>query len=361
MSLTNSSDQASLDFREKLEVERAATTNTINTVNQDFVFLTLEYKKFKQAFTNLVSEKNIDLTTSYLILENTKKVGSKYELQFVVKGSQEARKIETTDPTFYTFKETFNNALNKARLITQDDKPTQSTRALVPSLQMEALEVIDAASWGTAIVSLLQYDNSQEGSISSLTTTLQIQAYYGLFQSTTALGQGAFAISQVVSELAGNQLLSISERMGTKILNAATKATGSTKTALSVMGKLVSNSLTVVTGVIGIVVDSIALANLDPNDPQFDSAVTSLSFSIASFGLGLVSIFGGSIVSSAAGALAVPLAGLAIGLGALIQITSENWERCRLLGGYTMDMERGIYCPKSTIYWHPICLFPYHP
>ncbi|WP_041232954.1 TcdA/TcdB pore-forming domain-containing protein [Cylindrospermum stagnale] len=252
MSLPNSSNQTQFDLTEKLNAERATTIKTINTVNQDFIILTLDYQKFKQAVKTLALDKNIDLKTSYLILENTKKIGDKYELQFVVKGSQEARKIETNDPTFYAFKETFNTALNKARLITQDEKPTQSTRALVPSLQMEALDVIDSASWGTAISAFIEYANSDE-EISSLPTTLQIQAYYGLFQSGLTLGQGAFSITQVMSDLAGNKFISLSEKMGNKLLLAAKGADGLKKTALNAMGKLVSNSLTIATGVFSIV------------------------------------------------------------------------------------------------------------
>jgi TcdA/TcdB pore forming domain len=339
MSLPNSSNQTQFDLTEKLKAERDTTIQTINTVNQGFIILTLKYKEFKEAVQNLASKENIDLKTSYLILENTKKVDDKYELQFVVKGSQETRKIETNDPTFYAFKETFNKALNKARLITQDEKPTQSTRALVPALKMEALDVIDAASWGTAIASFIEYANSDE-EISSLTTTLQIQAYYGLFQSGLTLGQGAFSIAQTVSDLAGNKFISLSEKIGDKILLAAKGAKGLKKTALNAMGKIVSNSLTIATGVFSIVIDSIALAKLDPNDPKFNSSVMSLSFNVISFSLGLVSIFGGSVASSFAGSLAVPLAGFAIALGGLIQMTDLQWENCRRLGEYTKELEK---------------------
>jgi hypothetical protein len=69
----------------------------------------------------------------------------------------------------------------------------------------------------------------------------------------------------------------------------------------------------------------------------------SLSFNVLSFGLGLASIFGGSVASSFAGGLAIPLAGLAIGLGGLIQITDSQWERCRLLGEYTIALERSYH------------------
>jgi hypothetical protein len=261
MSLPNSSNQTQFDLTEKLKAERATTIQTINTVNQDFIILTLEYKKFKQAVKTLAVDKNIDLNTSYLILENTKKLGDKYELQFIVKGSQEYRRIETNDSTFYAFKEIFNTALNKARLITQDEQPTSSTRALAPSL-MEGLDLIDSASWGTSIAAFIEYANSDE-EISSLSTTLQIQAYYGLFQSGLTLGQGAFSITQVISDLAGNKFISLSEKMGNKILLAAKGADGLKKTALNAMGKLVSNSLTIATGVFSIVIDSIALAKLD--------------------------------------------------------------------------------------------------
>ena len=336
---SNSSNQTQFDLTEKLNAERATTINTINTVNQDFITLTLDYKKFKEALKTLAVDKNIDLETSYLILENTKKIGDTYELEFVVRGSQKARKIETNNPVFYSFKETFNTGLNKARLITQDEKPTRSTRALGPSLQMEALEVIDSASWGTAIVAFMEYANRDE-EISSLPTTLQIQAYYGLFQSGLTLGQGAFSITQVMSDLAGNKFISLSEKVGNKILLAAKGADGLKKTALNAMGKIVSNSLTIATGVFSVVIDSIALAKLDPNDPRFNSSVMSLSFNVISVGLGLVSIFGGSVASSFAGGLAVPLAGLAIGLGSLIQITDSQWERSRRLGEYTLELEK---------------------
>jgi hypothetical protein len=335
MSLSNSLDQNSLN----VNVTKTLISKNSTTVSQDFLSLALEYQKLKSALENLAEQKEIDLKTSYLILETTKKNGSKYELQFVVKGSNKPiifETFETNDATFYLFKETLNAALKKARFITEDRK---SSRASLPSLNIERLEVIDAASWGTAIAALIEFSNNDEP-ISSLTTTLQIQAYYGLFQSGITLGQGIFQITQVVSDLAGNQIISLSEKIGNKILDAAAQATGPTQKALSAMGKIASNSLTVATGIISLGLEIAAIAQLNPGDPQFASSATSLSFSIISFGLGLTSILAGPVVSSFAGALAVPIAGLGIGLGALIQLTGKQWENCRRLGEYTIELEK---------------------
>jgi hypothetical protein len=328
---SSSSDQTSLNLTEKLGEENSTT------VSQYFLSLALEYQKLKQALKKLAEEKKIDLNTSYLLLENTKKKGSKYELQFLVKNSNNPIILETDEAIFYSFKETFNTALNKAKSITGDE---ESTRASAPSLNREPLEIVDAASLGTAIAALIEFSTNDEEPISSLTTTLQIQAYYGLFQSGLTLGQGAFQIAQVVSDLAGNKFISLSEKIGNKILNAATKTTGSTKTALSAMGKVVSNSLTVAAGVISLGLEIAAIAQLSPGDIGFVGSVTNLSFSLISFGLGLTSILAGSVVSSFAGALTIPVAGLGFGLGALIQLTGKQWENCFRLGEYTIELEK---------------------
>jgi hypothetical protein len=137
MSSSNSSDQAPLISTEKLGCENSTT------VNQYFLCIVLKYQELKQALKTLAQEESINLETSYLILQNTKQIGSKYELQFVSKDSTQPITIETNADIFYLFKETFNAALDKARPITANG---ESTKSSLPSLKMDSLDVIDAAS-----------------------------------------------------------------------------------------------------------------------------------------------------------------------------------------------------------------------
>ena len=364
MSSSNSSDQSALNLNQKLGAEK------LSTVNQDFLTIALEYQKLKKDLKTLASEKGIDLETSYLILQNIEKKGNRYELIFFLKDLGIFIKIDTDKPIFYSFKEVFNAGLEKARTITGDRK---FTKASLPSLVMEELDVIDAASWATAILAFLEYSNQDDESLSSLTTTLQIQAYYGLVQSGISLVQGVIQITEVVTSVASgsNGLISLSATIGDAILETGNLYQGSTKSTLSLMGKTVknfSNGLTVVTGIFSIALDSAAIYKLDPTDPGYNGAVASLSFNVIGFTLTLTSIFSGtiasvlgfsaptaSIIGSFAGGLTVPVAGLAIGITALVNQLEQNFESCRRLGEFVLDLEESYLNFPS--YLHPAVNF----
>ncbi|MTB66580.1 hypothetical protein GKR48_07045 [Providencia sp. wls1943] len=248
------------------------------------------------------------------VLTSTERLeDGRYKIQFVHKGDEEeARWIETDDKTFFEFKEYFSESIDSfSQHYAFKDLALQHEDIIGGGTEAEHVDGLNSAMGIKALIEWAGNRNRQSvasGNPSNLGTALKIHAYV----SYTMMVHGAANDISRASRLA-----SALWKEGAEIIKTEMNSFSSSilRTANEEMGTVFQGAM------VGF--DIYELANAE-NEQQRTVIGTQLAFDSAALGASAVgygaSLLGAETVAGVTMPLAVPLAGLGIGITELVKI-----------------------------------------
>lgn len=329
-------EQTSQQLREALYQQKRPTEHSIEIEQKVIQALKL---------TNLSQEWNtaaLELHASSGLDEHwhtsftTRPLEQGHEVLFIHESTGEKKWINTEKEIFHTFGEQYQTLTTQLSNTLSFDPHTGEATAKPNVFEGDAVHTLNAAF---LLQALMGQRPQQQGSSDALSWPMQLQNYVGLIQPTIGLAEDAVHLGGLVTQaIAGVELKPLAQTLSAL---HASPTLGSVMPALPGLLLDAAN----LTGII---------AQLATTDNPIEIAVASTNLTMATLTTGVnVAALVTSFIPAAAGAsavlglVAVPLAGIAAGLPALVEGFSTIAQSCEATFKAFDFVQKGIENPTQ--------------
>lgn len=326
-------EQASKRIRELLsiEVRPAEHRAQIEKLLLQQIDLVNSAKSWQQAADALHDAEK--LSADWRATFNTRENDNHNELLFVNQKSGEKIWVKTDKQIFPAFEKEINSLIEQYSSAVNFDKENS---ILMPKPNIDDVHAVNTINAAFLLQSLFDTFNG-DNNPNTLNWSLQIQHYVGLIQPGIGLAEDTVNLAKLVMTLGKFEykpLIQASNALN-KILphGSLAHAPGAIGVLLDVVN---------ITGIIGQIVNS-------TNSIEQNTAIANLTMAGISSGVNLTTLLASTAVAEFLGPLAIPLAGVAIGIPELVSGFSQVAESCKAAVTEYDRVLEGIQTPDRLL------------